>query len=35
VTVTKNLNRYKAMGLLQKVSDDGLMLPVEPLVAGF
>jgi CRP-like cAMP-binding protein len=35
VTVTKNLNRYKAMGLLQKVSDDDLMLPVEPLVAGF
>ena len=35
VTVTKNLNRYKAIGLLQKVSDDDLMIPVEPLVAGF
>ena len=35
VTVTKNLNRYKALGLLQKVSDDDLMLPIEPLVAGF
>jgi CRP-like cAMP-binding protein len=35
VTVTKNLNRYKAMGLLQKVSDADLMLPIEPLVAGF
>lgn len=34
VTVTKNLNRYKAIGLLQKVSDDDLMIPVEPLVAG-
>ncbi|MFM7313844.1 MAG: Crp/Fnr family transcriptional regulator, partial [Cyanobium sp.] len=35
VTVTKNLNRYKAIGLLQKVSDDDLLIPVEPLVAGF
>ena len=34
VTVTKNLNRYKAIGLLQKVSDDDLMIPREPLVAG-
>lgn len=35
VTVTKNLNRYKVSGLLQKVSDDDLLIPVEPLVAGF
>jgi CRP-like cAMP-binding protein len=35
VTVTKNLNRFKAIGLLQKVSDDDLMVPIEPLVAGF
>jgi CRP-like cAMP-binding protein len=34
VTVTKNLNRYKLNGLLQNVSDDDLMIPVEPLVAG-
>jgi len=35
VTVTKNLNRFKAIGLLQKVSDDDLMVPIEPPVAGF
>jgi CRP-like cAMP-binding protein len=35
VTVTKNLNRYKANGVLQKVSDDDLLIPLEPLVAGF
>ena len=35
VTVTKNLNRYKANGVLQKVSDDDLLIALEPLVAGF
>jgi len=35
VTITKNLNRYKANGVLQKVSDDDLLIPLEPLVAGF
>lgn len=35
VTVTKNLNRFKALGLLYKVSDDDLMIPIEPLVSGF
>lgn len=35
VTVTKNLNRYKLAGLLQKVSDDDLMIPAEPLASAF
>lgn len=35
VTVTKNLNRYKALGLLQRVGEADLFLPIEPLVAGF
>lgn len=30
VTVTKNLNRYKALGLLQKVSEADLLIPVAP-----
>ena len=35
VTVTKNLNRYKALGLLSKVSETDLLVHIEPLVAGF
>jgi len=35
VTVTKNLNRFKTIGLLLKVSDDDLLIPIEPLVSGF
>lgn len=35
VTVTKNLNRYKALGLLNKVSETDLLVPIEPFVAGF
>ena len=35
VTVTKNLNRFKAIGLLHKVSEDDLLVPIEPLVADF
>ena len=31
VTVTKNLNRYKALGLLQKVSEADLLIPVASL----
>jgi CRP-like cAMP-binding protein len=34
VTVTKNLNRYKALGILQRVSEADLLIPSEPLVAG-
>ena len=34
VTVTKNLNRYKSLGLLQTVSDADLFIPNEGLVAA-
>ena len=30
----KNLNRYKALGLLRRVSEADLLIPIEPLVAG-
>jgi len=30
VTVTKNLNRYKTLGLLQKVSEADLLIPIAP-----
>jgi CRP-like cAMP-binding protein len=35
VTVTKNLNRYKALGLLSQVSETDLLVPIKPLVPGF
>ena len=34
VTVTKNLNRYKTLGMLQKVSDADLFLPKDGLTAA-
>jgi len=34
VTVTKNLNRYKTLGMLQKVSDADLFLPNDCLTAA-
>ena len=33
VTVTKNLNRYKSLGLIQKVSDADLFIPSDGLAA--
>jgi len=35
VTVTKNLNRYKTLGLLQKVSEADLFIPSDGLAAAF
>jgi len=34
VTVTKNLNRYKTLGLLQKVSEADLFIPSDGLAAA-
>jgi hypothetical protein len=34
VTVTKNLNRYKALGLLQKVSEADWLLPADARLPG-
>jgi CRP-like cAMP-binding protein len=33
VTVTKNLNRFKTIGLLEKVSDADLLIPASPALA--
>jgi CRP-like cAMP-binding protein len=34
VTVTKNLNRYKALGLLQKVSEADWLIPADARLPG-
>jgi CRP-like cAMP-binding protein len=33
VTVTKNLNRFKTLGLLEKVSEADLLIPASPALA--
>jgi hypothetical protein len=35
VTVTKNLNRYKTLGLLQSVGEADLFIPGEALGTAF
>jgi CRP-like cAMP-binding protein len=35
VTVTKNLNRYKTLGLLQSVGEADLFIPGEALATAF
>jgi CRP-like cAMP-binding protein len=34
VTVTKNLNRYKALGILQKVSEADWLIPSDARLPG-
>lgn len=34
VTVTKNLNRYKTLGLLQEIGEADLLVPRDPVLPG-